>query len=216
METKFTEQESLAIINEMVDRARNNVQKGAANSLIYNGYAVGIVALLNFILLHLLPETLLNYSFMVWWLMIPSAVIDYFVQRRVDRSAIVRTQIDGIIHAIWRGFGISCVILLIILFSMAYSWIALAQGPRFYYFAAITPTIMLMTGMAEFIMAKVCRYQPFFWGAVCFWAGAILSFVFTYLIIRDGSIQFLVLAACMIVGFVVPGRRLNQLANRHV
>jgi hypothetical protein len=216
MERKLNEQESLAIINEMIDRARNNVQKGSATSLIYNGYAVVIVAILNFTLLHLLPKDYANYSFIVWWLMLPSAIIDHFLKRKIDRSSIVKTQIDGIISAIWKAFGVSIILLLVILFSMAYSWIALAQEPRFYYFAAITPVIMLMTGMAEFAMAKACRYKPFMWGAVCFWIGAVLCMLFAYILVRDGSIQFLVLAACMIAGFIVPGHKLNKLARNNV
>ena len=66
METKFTEQESLVIINEMINRTRNNIQKGSANSMIYNGYAVAFTAILNFILLLLLPEADRNWSFSVW------------------------------------------------------------------------------------------------------------------------------------------------------
>ena len=99
---------------------------------------------------------------------------------------------------------------------MAYSWVALAQEPRFYYFAAITPIIMLMTGMAEFAMAKACRYKPFIWGAAGFWIGAVLCVLFTYILVRNGSIQFLILAACMILGFVVPGHKLNKLAKNNV
>ena len=216
METKFTEQESLTVINEMINRARNNVQKDSATSLIYNGYAVAAVSVLNFILLYLLPVEHLNYAFMVWWLMLPSAVIGHFLQRRIDRSSIVKTHIDSIVTSIWKGFAVSVVLLLVILFSMAYSWVSVGQHPRFYYFSAITPTIMLMTGMAEFAMAKVCRYRPFLWGALCFWLGALLCFLFTYMLIRDGSIQFLILAACMIAGFVVPGHRLNKLAKTNV
>ena len=107
METKLTEQESLAIINEMIVRARNNVQKGSATNIIYNGYAVAAVSILNFILLYLLPGKYEHYSFNVWWLMLPSGIINHFLERKIDRSAIVKTQIDGIISAIWKAFGIS-------------------------------------------------------------------------------------------------------------
>ena len=210
METKLTEQESLAIISEMIDRARNNVQKGSANNLIYNGYAVAFVAILNFILLHLLPKADLNWSFSVWWLMIPSGVIDYFLKKRVDRSMIVKTQIDSIISAIWRGYGISIVVLLVILFSMSLVY------ETWHYFAAITPTIMIMTALAEFGMAKACRFKPFLWGAVGFWIGALLCCCVTYFVLRRGDIQFLILAVCMILGFVVPGYQLNKLAKENV
>jgi hypothetical protein len=209
METKFTEQESIQLINEMIDRARNNVQKGNADSLILHGCAVAFTAIANFILLHLLPEADKNMSFMVWWLMIPSNIIDYFLKRKIDRSTIVKTQIDRIISYMWKGFGISIIVLLIILFSMS------ATFHSWHYFAVITSIIMIMVAMVEFGMAKACNYKPFYWGAICFWAGALLVLL-SYVILKRGDVQFLILAACMIAGFVVPGYKLNKIARKNV
>ncbi|GHT58680.1 hypothetical protein AGMMS50239_03690 [Bacteroidia bacterium] len=207
METKFTEQESLAVINEMIARARNNVQKGAANNMIYNGYAVAFVAVLNFILLQLLPEDALNWSFSVWWLMLPSAFIDYCIKKKLNRSAIVRTQIDGILTQLWRGFSISVVIFLVLIFGVSYAF------GHWRYCLLITPVMMLMVAIAEFVMAKICNYKPFFWGAVCFWAGILLC-LFSYCILKRGDLHFLILAVCMIIGFVIPGYQLNSLAKK--
>jgi len=207
METKFTEQESLAIINEMIDQARNNVQKGSANSMIYNGYAVALVAVLNFILLYLLPKEIQYWANWVWMLMIPSSFVSRYVQSRVDRSAIVKTQIDRIIHSLWSGFSISVAVLLTILFSMSFAF------HTWHYFAAITPTIMIMVALAEFGVAKACRFKPFLWGAIGFWAGALVCVFFTFIVLRNGAFQLLVLAVCMIFGFVIPGYKLNKLAK---
>lgn len=210
METKFTEQESLAVINEMINRARGNVQKGSANALIYNGYAVAFVSILNFVLLNLLPDSKLNWAFWVWMLMAPSGFVSRYIQNKVDHSSIVKTQIDGIISALWRGFAVSVLVLLGILFLLAsiyHSW---------HYFAVITPTIMIMSALAEFGMAKACAFRPFFWGAVIFWIGAILCCVVSFIVFRRSDLQFLILAACMITGFVIPGRQLNKLAKDHV
>ena len=210
METKLTEQESLAIINEMIDRARNNVQKGSANHLIYNGYTVAFVAILNFILLQVLPHAYINWSFSVWFLMIPSAFVDGYIKSRTNRSTIVKTQIDGIISTLWKGFSISVIVLLTILFSISLVY------DSWHYFATITPTIMILTAFAEFGMAKACRFKPFLWGAIGFWTGALLCCFFSYLVFKRGDIQFLILALCMILGFVIPGNQLNKLAKKNV
>ncbi|MDR1340789.1 MAG: hypothetical protein LBK58_12160 [Prevotellaceae bacterium] len=212
MDKKFTEQESLAVIGEMIDRARNNVQKGSANSLIYYGYAVALVAMLNYILLQALDDK--NMSFAVWYLMIPLAIAGHFLKRKLDRSAIVKTHIDGIIACIWKGFSVSIIALIIILFSMAYfdpyttehSWI---------YLSLITPMVMIMTAMAEFGMAKACRYRPFYWGAIFFWTGALLCLL-SYVVLKKGDVQFIILAVCMIAGFVIPGYSLNKKAKQNV
>ena len=210
METKLTEQESLAIINEMIDRARNNIQKRNANNLIYSGYAVAFAAILNFVLLNLLPEADKYWAHLVWLLMVPSFFISRYVQSRADRSAIVKTQIDGIISSLWSGFTISVAVLLFILFSLALVF------NTWHYFAVITPTIMIMTAFAEFGMAKACRFKPFLWGAIGFWTGALLCVFFTYFVLRNDDIQFLILALCMISGFVIPGYQLNKKAKENV
>jgi hypothetical protein len=209
MKTKFTEQESLSVINEMIDRARNNIQKGSADTMIFNGYAVACVAILNFLLLHFLPEAGRNWSFMAWWLMVPCAVINRFISRKIDRSAMVKTHIDRIVKAIWRGFSISVAVLLITVFSTSYVF------DKWTYTLFITPAIMIMLGLNQLVMSKACRYQPFFWSAVYFWAGALLC-TFTYCVLQRGDWQFLILAACMIAGFVIPGYLLNKKAKQHV
>jgi hypothetical protein len=209
METKLSEQESLNIINEMISQARNNVQKGSANSLIYNGYAVAFVAILNFIIFKILRNSGKNWSFSVWWLMIPSYFIDRYVKSKIDRSAIVKTHIDSIVRTLWNGFGISICVLLTILFTMALVY------DTWHYFAVITPIIMIMTALTEFGMAKACRFKPFFWGAIGFWAGAILCCFFTYIVFKKFALQFIILALCMILGFVIPGNQLNKLAKEN-
>ncbi|MDR3250351.1 MAG: hypothetical protein LBT42_01615 [Tannerella sp.] len=209
METKFTEQQSLEVITEMINRARNNVQKGSANNMIYNGFAVAFVAVANFILVHVLPDEYGFYSFNIWWLMVPSTVINHFIKRKINRSAIVKTHIDSIISRLWLGFSISVAFLLISIFGICLvydNWVAALL---------ITPDIMIMTGLVEFGMAKICRYRPFFWGAVVFWSGSLLC-VFTYYVLNRGDLHFLIIAACMIAGFVIPGYQLNKSAKKNV
>jgi hypothetical protein len=209
METKLTEQESFSVITEMINRARNNVRKGSANSIILNGYAVAIIAVVNFTLVHVLPTEYAGYSFYVWCLMFPVGFLDRYFDRKVDKISMVKTEIDKIIASAWRGFVISIIVFLVFVFAMAFclqSW---------HVFTVITPVIMIMVALAEFVMAKACRFRPFFWGAVSFWAGALLC-LSSYILFKSGDVQFLILAACMITGFVVPGYLLNKKAKEYV
>jgi hypothetical protein len=210
METKLTEQQSLEVITEMITRARNNVQKGSANSLIFNGYAAGLIAIANFILLHVLPVEHINMSYWIWCLMFPVGLIDCYIDRKQDRSALIKTEIDKIISSAWRGFVISVILLIAVIFSMA------AIFRTGYYFTAITPVIMLMVAIAEFVMSKACRFKPFFWGAVAFWIGAVL-FTLTFFVSKNSlGVHFLIFAACMVFGFIIPGHQLNKKAEEHV
>jgi hypothetical protein len=215
METKFTEQESLAVISEMIDRARNNIQKGAGTFMIYWGSMVAIAALLNITLVFILLRMSLspNYSFHIWWTMLPAWIGSFLLDRKRDKSAIVKSYIDNIISSVWRAFGISNVIFLLMIFGLAYS---LQEHNHFFYL--INPIILLMTGIGEFVTAKACRFRPFLNGAIAMWTGSLLCTLAVILFTGDGVlVQFLILTICMIIGFVIPGYKLNKLAkNSHV
>jgi hypothetical protein len=81
----------------------------------------------------------------------------------------------------------------------------------------INPVIILIVGIGEFVTAKACRFRPFMHGAIAMWTGslastlAIILFANTYGVL----VQFVILAVCMIVGFVIPGYKLNKLAEEH-
>ncbi|MDR1197495.1 MAG: hypothetical protein LBK94_00580 [Prevotellaceae bacterium] len=215
METKFTEQESLAVISEMIDRARNNIQKGAGTFMIYWGCMVALAALLNIALVFILHgmSLPLNYSFNIWWIMLPAWIGSFMLHRKKDRTAIVKSHIDNIISSVWRAFGISNVIFLLIIFGLSYS---LKEYNHF--FQLINPIIMLITAVGEYITAKLCRFRPFLNGAIAMWTGSLACALAIILFRGNGVlVQFLILAICMIIGFVIPGYKLNKLAkNTHV
>ncbi|MDR1371272.1 MAG: hypothetical protein LBJ72_14305 [Dysgonamonadaceae bacterium] len=209
METKFTEQQSLGLISEMITQARNNLQKNSGTSMIFNGYLVAFTALANVALNFILSNP--RQSFWIWLLMIPGAFIDRMIDKKIDKEAIVKTHIDRIIAATWRGFGNSIVLFLIIIFGYGYSM----QNYRI--FILITPIIMMMAGLGEYITAKACRFKPFLYGAFVMWAGA-LGCLGTYIFLHRWSeiTHFLILAICMILAFVVPGYKLNKSAKQDV
>ncbi len=209
METKFTEQESLTLISEMIEQARNNFQKGSGNAMILNGCAVAFIALLNILLLFILPNPVLSFN--IWWLMLPVMFVDRLIDKRQHKDALVKTHIDKIITAAWRSFSIAIVVFLITIFAYGIA----QDNPRI--FVLITPTIMLMAGATEFITAKACRFKPFLTGAWVLWGGT-LACPATYILLHywSGILHFLILAVCMVLAFVIPGYRLNKLAKSHV
>jgi hypothetical protein len=209
MDSKFSEQESLAIISKMIEQARNNFQKGAGNAFILNGCAVAFVALLNVLLVFILPNP--NQSFWVWWLMVPVWFIDRMINKKQEREALVKTHIDKIISVTWSTFGIAVYLFLFVVFGYALS------GNHWRICVLITPVMMIMAGTALFITAKACRFKPILTGAYIVWGGALCCLA-TYVLWHywSGVAQFVILAACMIMGFAVPGYKLNKAAQSHV
>ena len=108
MDTNFNHEQSLTLINEMINRARNNVQKGWTYPMIFWGYLTAVLAVINCVLLNALNNP--NQSFWVWWMMPPAGLISYFIERRVHRETLVKTHIDKIAAKVWYGFLISFVV----------------------------------------------------------------------------------------------------------
>jgi hypothetical protein len=215
MEQKFTEQESLAVISEMIDRARNNIQKDAGTFIIYWGLMVALVALLNIALFFLFRSLSLspNYSYYIWWMMLPAGIGSLLLKRKKDRTSIVKSHIDKTVSSVWTAFCISKILLLLLIFGLSFSF---EEYSHFFYL--INPVFMLITAVGEYITAKLCRFQPFLYGAIALWIGSLICTVAVIVLHRDGvPVQLLVLATCMMIGFVIPGYKLNQLArNAHV
>jgi hypothetical protein len=202
METKFTEQESLQMITQMIQQAQNNFRKGAGDITIFWGYLVTFTALLNFALAFVCPAQ----SAWVWLLMIPGWIVTYFMGRKIGKTAVVKTHIDRIIISIWAAFFVSVMILLLAFWTMAYYFNMLQQ------FTMLTPLILILTGTGQFISGKAYRFQPYVYGGFIFWLGAIVCLV----ILPKVPFHFLILSVCMVFGYIIPGLKLNKKAKENV
>ncbi|MDR2042019.1 MAG: hypothetical protein LBP98_06835 [Tannerella sp.] len=209
MKQEITEQESMEVITEMIHRARNNFNR-TMDVTIFWGYLVAVTAIGNFILLQTL--TAKHDSYFVWLLMFPGIVVSYFIRRRTHRTAVVKTHIDRIIQATWLGHGVSIFVFwgLITIFNhLIQNWSAAFL---------ITPVILIMLGLCEFVTAFACRARQMKWIAAMFWVGAILCVLPIQWKNVDGHIvgnlyqgtQQLILAVCMIAGFIIPGHVLSH------
>lgn len=206
IESKFNEQDSLKLINDMISQVKSNIQIGAADSMIRSGYTVIVISLINIILIYTLPNPFI--SFFAWTLMIPISIINYFIDKKKDKSAIVKTHIDRIIGKTWRAFGWSVWVFLAILFAMVYimdTWL---------FCLLIMPVILTLTGLAQYVTATATKYNPFLRGAYVFWAGAILCAILLFVAKEHYAAgQFVILSICMVVGFCIPGHVLNNKAK---
>ena len=211
METKFTEQESLSLINEMIKQARNNFQKGSGNSMIFHGLLVSVIAILNVVLAFVFKKLNIdpNLTFWIWCLMIPAIYIGQLIDKKIERESIVKTHLDSIMSTTWNGFMISICLFLMVIFSIGF-------GRNFFYlFYLINPVILLLIGLAEFVSAKTYRFRPYLYGAVLMWIGTLVC---TAMIWTSETVtyQLLILALCMFFGFVIPGYQLNKSAKENV
>ena len=211
MEAKFTEQESLSLISEMIKQARNNFQKGSGNSMIFYGSLVSIIAILNVIVALVFNKLSIdpNYSFWIWCLMIPSFYVGYLIEKKVEQETLVKTHLDSILISTWKAFSYSIYVFLAVIFCIGF-------GKKLYeIFCLINPVILILIGMGEFVCAKIYRFKPYLYGAVIMWSGALASIAVMWTV-EPIVFQLLILALCMFLGFVIPGLKLNKSAKENV
>jgi len=200
MDKIFNHEESLSLINEMISRAQYNVKMEGTSSMIYWGYLTAALAITNCVLLHTLSNP--NYSFWIWWLMLPAGIVSYFIERRISKNTLVKTHIDKIGSMVWFGFLISFAV---------FTFVIHAVGREYeinQIFMLNTPVIMIMLGMGQFISACIYRQKMWYGIAALTWLGAIACAFLSV------DIQFIIFAACMILGFVVPGHIINYQAKK--
>jgi hypothetical protein len=212
MEKEFNEQESLKLIADMITQARERFQKRNGHSILLWGYSIAILALANFVLLLALEGGAKVYSYYVWCATVPLFVVNYMNEARKAGKTQVRNYVDNLIGYVWLAFFISCVVIITSVFAFAGMFEAYHGKVVF---LLINPLIMGITGLCLFINGKAYRFPPFAYGAVAFWAGSLLS-VAVLAASTEPGLQFLLLTLCVLVGFILPGHRLNRKVKQDV
>jgi hypothetical protein len=76
----------------------------------------------------------------------------------------------------------------------------------------MAPITLIFCGIAQIITGKAFRFRPYVIGGIIFWLGAIVC----TLILPKILYHFLILAICMVLGYIIPGLMLNKKAKENV
>ncbi len=206
MKTRLNEQESLQLITEMINQARNNFQKSTGNSLIFWGYAIAALSMTNYFLLRIFHTP---FAFSIWALTIPLFILTQFYYHKKYKQSETKSHVDKITGNVWIGFFISVIILVCVSYSFAIGLKSVVP------YSLITPVIMIFSGMALYITAKLYRLEAYVYGAIIFWVGSLLCVILT-VGRSEPDIQLIILAACMLCGYIIPGHIVNHKVNKDV
>ena len=202
MESNLSEQESLQLITQMVQQAQNNFRKGAGDITIFWGCVIAFIALAHFALAFVIG----NQSAIVWSLILPGWIVSSIMQKKKDRSAIVKTHIEQIINFTWIMVGLSCGMLQLAFWSMYYYFNMFQQ------FTMEAPVVLIISGIALFISGIAYRFRPYVIGGIIFWLGAIVCLA----ILPQMLYHLLIMAICMIIGYIIPGMKFNKQAKENI
>ncbi len=184
--TNLTEQESLQIIQQMVDKAKGNVGDDAIFYLLW-GWLVLIASILHFTL-----NYLGNPHFWAVWpvLMTAGGIASGIIGARKAKKQPTKGYIDKLMGYLWGGFVITLFIVLIQ---------ARLIGWNYAYAIMIS-----LYGLATFISGGVLNFKPLIYGGITAWILSIISFYVPM------NWVVLLVGLSMITSYLIPGYLLKN------
>jgi hypothetical protein len=195
MEKKFDEKQSLQVISEMIDTAKDRIADNGFWYLLW-GYLVFVASISHYILMVIVEW---EYAWLPWpVLMLLGGIFSAFAGYRQSAVAKHKTFFDTVAISLWSAF-------LIVLFMI----LVFAALGKINHLAAY-PLIMLIYGLGTWVSGGVLKYMPLIIGGVLCWILAGIAFYYSF------DVQILLLALSILVAYIIPGHMLKYKASRHV
>ncbi len=193
MEPEFNEQNSLQLIESMINRAKDNFSENGTLYLLW-GIVVFICGMLQFIGIHFFEYQHTEYIWFLTWAVVIYQVI--FLSKKREKEK-VKTYTADILKYVWICFVVCMFLLIFILISQ-----------KAYY--SINPAILVLYAVPTFLSGIILRFRPLVYGAVSCWLLAAGS------IFVSGEYQLLFICAAVLLAWIIPGILLRlKFKNQH-
>jgi len=191
METKFTEQQGIQVIHEMIENTKSKFRDNGFFYLLW-GWLVLIGSSSQFILMNMGIEN----AWMPWpILMMGGGIVSGIAGYKLGKKTKVKTFFDTAIMALWLAFTLT---LFIFLFAAAAGRISWNMANVF---------IIALYGLATFISGRMMNFNPLIFGGVFSWAVAIVG------IFAPEMYTLPLVSISIIVAYLIPGYMLKARAK---
>jgi hypothetical protein len=173
----MTEQESLALITQMIGRAKNAYHDTGVSSMMW-GLVISICSLVRLAELHF------NFRlpFDIFLLTFAAIIPQIFIGIREKKMRRMRTYEDVAMGYIWWGFGI-CVALTSFALNAMWveyrplldSWKKVGADIPFRLFDHQSSFFLIIYGLPTFITGGIMKFKPMLFGGIFCWVCCIIS-----------------------------------------
>ncbi len=186
-DSSFSPQDSLKLIQGMIDKARQNMGDNSPHFLLW-GWVSFIGCIGQFVL-----KNFFHYPqhYLIWLLTFPAAIISIVMGQRQHKQKTTVTYVGESMKHLWIGMGISYFVLSMILTRLGWG-------------TSIFPFFMLLYGLGTFVSGKFLQFKPFVWGGLTAWVLAITATFFNY------DYQMLFGAAAILISYIIPAYLLRR------
>jgi hypothetical protein len=190
LENDFSPQQSLQLIESMINRAKDKFAEDGFMYLVW-GWLVFGCSLLQFILLHIVQYP---KHYIVWLATIPVFIYLFFYINKKQRHQAVITYTGYIIGFVWLTF-----VIVIILLAFLIGFLTTGD-----YYTHIIHILLAVYGMPVFLTGVIIRFKPLIIGGIACW---ILCIISTFIRVYD--YQFLLIPVAMLIAWIIPGYMLR-------
>lgn len=186
-EQNMTEAESMELITSMINKAKNRFTESGTLYLLW-GWLIFACCMVEFIGLRFFQY---NQVYYVWFATLLLLTYQVFYISKLKRKQKVKMYTTEIIKYVWIVYIITYALLIFTLFYNAA-------------FSSINPAILATYGMPTFLVGVILKFKPLKIGGISCWLLALIAPFVSY------TNQFLLIAAAVIVAWVVPGYYFKQ------
>ncbi len=186
----FSPQESLALIQSMLEKTRSNMGENSRYFLLW-GWMTFIACTGQFLLKRVFEY---EQHYLVWLLVIPAAIISIYMSSREKRVGGATTYIGDSMKYLWMGMGISFFVLSMILSRLGWN-------------TTVFPFFILLYGLGTFVSGKFLQFTPLVAGGISAWGLAVAAVYLPY------DYQILCAAAAIMVSYIIPAYLLRSKKN---
>lgn len=189
-EENISGQQSLELIQSMINRARNQFSENGHLYLVW-GWVVLICSVGQFILLHFFAYPNHYLVWMLTWLVVVYQFVYLFKHRKKEK---IKTYTGDIVSYVW-------IVFVILMFMTGFLMARSTPGSTH---ELVNPMILSLYGMPTFLSGKILRFQPLISGGIFCW---ILSIVSTFV---PYDFQLLFFGIAVIIAWIIPGYLLRK------
>jgi hypothetical protein len=186
-EENFSPQESIRLIQSMIDRTRENISGSSPYFLLW-GWLTFIGCTGQFILKHVLHY---EKHYQVWLITLVGVVCSIYFTVKLGKKKRVKTYVDESMGYLWTGMACSFFVLSAIINKTGWG-------------NSVFPYFILLYGLGTFVSGCFLKFRPLIAGGILAWVIAIVSVFLGY------DYQLLAGGAAILVSYIIPGHLLNR------
>lgn len=180
-EEKFSEQESLKLINEMILKVKNSHYENGMGPLLW-GSVIFTCSIVNFLEI----RYNIDIGFDIWWLTFIAVLPQIYITISSKKRKNFKSYSDTAMNYVWMSFAIS--IALLIHYNIH---VHSATGG--------VPLFLILYGIPTIITAGIKSFKPMLYGGIICWLAAIVT------VYANMSADLLLMALSALCAWLIPG-----------